>query len=101
MKSMNADEFAEKLRSLAPSPSALQRLGFNAEAVQRFRESYFCSRLSRSSAPNSVLELCSDFEVSRITIGAVRFQQVSAFGENHYQIAKFEADPIIVGDPSA
>jgi|ERR1041385_3980770 hypothetical protein len=93
---MNTDDFCQKLRSLAPSQEALQSFGLSRDASKKDVASYTCRRVSQKAASNVVLDLCSNFDVSFLEIGAVRLNAPVNFDRYHWQIGLFEADPIVL-----
>ena len=92
---MNADEFAERLRLIAPPVSDLNRLGMSPAGIERFRAGYFCRRISASDETDPLLDLCTNFDLSSFEVGMVRLSRRTEFDQDHWNIGRDESDTII------
>jgi hypothetical protein len=93
---MTADEFSRELRSLAPSVEELRKLGMTPDGIERYREGYFCSRVSTSDTEDLLLDLCSNFDVSTVGVGTIAFCQLREFDSDYWQVGECESDPVVV-----
>src|SRR5437870_503567 len=95
-RTMNADDFATRLASLAPAAPALIAANRVSESVaEQFRARYFCPRITRSDESDTLLDICNNFDLSSMKIGAVKLQRPSEFDRNYVKLGFFESDTIV------
>lgn len=92
---MNADEFANRLATIAPPTSSLLAFGMNAQEAEQFRAAYLCRRITRSNESDPLLDLCSSFDISTVEISVVTLCRPHDFDQQTWAVGLFEADTIV------
>jgi hypothetical protein len=95
---MNADTFVEQLWSCAPPVEQLMSVGLDpiesSEFQLRNRAELKCATEMRDS--NVLIDLVNRYDVSRVEIGIVRFDEEVFRTEGWWQVGKVEVDPLVV-----
>lgn len=92
---MTADEFSTAIRILAPTVDQLRARGLTAAEIEVRQKQYSCSRLSHSVEDDPIIDLCTNFDISTLEIGSVKFCRLEQFDPRIWQIGRDELDPII------
>jgi hypothetical protein len=96
---MNADEFVLRLRTAAPSKSALATVGIVGAEAAELVESHRCQPRSNSGAKSSsdaAIRLVKNWDASRVEIGMLRFAKDTTTVPLGIQVGQVEADPLVV-----
>jgi hypothetical protein len=74
---MNADEFSESLYRLIPDLTEMLAFGLSLKHCERVRSSFVVPRIKENTAGirDPLLDLVENFDVSKLEIGPVRFDQ--------------------------
>jgi len=75
---MNADEFSERLNRLMPELSEMLASGLPTKHCERVRSRFVVPRITENNAgiTDPLLDLVSNFDVSALEIGPVRFDSI-------------------------
>jgi hypothetical protein len=94
---MNATEFVIALSACAPDTDALKRQGYESSLVAEFHDSYIAvPNTMKSSNPDPLIALLSEYDLSSIVIGMVTFRRDPVEHSWGHVIGYDEADPIVV-----
>lgn len=95
---MDATEFAESLRRIAPSKSRLAAAGYPEDEAERSVAEYSCVRRQRplrlETRGDDLLRLVRDWDVSSIEIGMFSFRTPPIVEGRRVEIGVLEVDPV-------
>src|SRR5690348_15920852 len=93
---MTADEFSKELKLLAPPIDDLRKIGLSLEGAERIHRSYHCSRISSSETGDPIVDLCTNFDVSTVSIGTITLCRIAEFDPRHWKVGEDEMDPLVL-----
>jgi hypothetical protein len=95
---MTAAEFVKRLAECAPSIEDLAREGYPPTIVSEFHDIFFAGPKPRrtESMEDPLLELVTNYDVSSLTIGMVKFRPAEFDPQLGWIVGKDEADPIVI-----
>jgi hypothetical protein len=97
---MEPDAFVKELAALAPTSTELERLGFSKDEASRSMESFLCTKrehpLQAAGDSNELLRLLSNWDLSKIEIGMIRFPNPPAELLGTICVGCVEADPLLL-----
>ncbi len=96
---MNADEFVQRLKALAPAKSVLLGCDYSDDEALAFIESFVCKAraepLSIESKGDSMLELLMKWDLSAVEIGPISFHSEPEAFDNHLEIGTVEGERLV------
>ncbi|MBC6999642.1 hypothetical protein [Cytophaga sp. FL35] len=96
---MTSIEFADKLKSLAPSKESLSRLGVDDEFIKHYLNSYNLKRIKNEIAHiDPILNLINNHDVSNFDIGMINLNSADDVFETEKNIivGSYDADMLAI-----
>jgi hypothetical protein len=90
---MNAVDFTNKIKKLTPSKENLVNSGFSNERAKEIIKHYFiCNKDNQLEVKSEIVKLLTNYDVSNVEIGMIRFQKDLIESNRYFYFARFELD---------
>lgn len=94
---MNAETFVQHLKSAMPDRADLEDYGLDEDEIRQIRGALQAHRRGTDGAPATEIErLVSEFDCTRVEVGAVRFDDRATAHRFGTAFGRCEADPLVV-----